>query len=107
MAELPAHRRLDQPQLGRRRFDLDTESFARLSERVARHPKARIRRRLVDRIRASVAEAGGVWARLAAFPFPYRSAFNLRVDLDEPSPEDYARFARARRPIDDCSTACS
>jgi len=73
-------------------------------ERVARHDKARIRRRLVDRLRQAVAASGGLWARLAPYPFPYRSAFNLRVDLDEPEPEDYARFAEARRPLDDCST---
>ena len=73
-------------------------------ERVARHPKARIRRKLVDRIRLAVTKAGGIWARLAPYPFPYRSAFNLRLDLDEHEPEDYARFARARRPLDDCST---
>jgi uncharacterized membrane protein len=36
MPELPANRRLDQPRLGRRRLELDPESFARLSERVAR-----------------------------------------------------------------------
>ena len=36
MPELPARRRLDQPQLGRRRLELDPESFARLSERIAR-----------------------------------------------------------------------
>ncbi len=75
-----------------------------LVERVARHPKARIRRRLIDRIRQAVTRSGGIWARIAPYPFPYRSAFNLRVDLDEPEPEDYARFAEARRPIDDCST---
>ncbi|WP_435010671.1 hypothetical protein P12x_001950 [Tundrisphaera lichenicola] len=75
-----------------------------LVERVARYPKARIRRRLIDRIRSAIVEAGGLWARLAIYPFPYRSAFNLRIDLDEPEPEDYARFAKARRPIDDCST---
>jgi hypothetical protein len=75
-----------------------------LTERVARHPKAAIRRRLLDRIREAVTGAGGLWARLSSFPFPYRSAFNFRVDLDEPFPEDYARFARARRPIDDCTT---
>ncbi len=75
-----------------------------LVERVSRHPKARIRRRLIERIRSAITEAGGIWARLAPYPFPYRSAFNLRIDLDEPEPEDYARFARARRPIDDCST---
>ena len=73
-------------------------------ERVGRQPKARIRRKLVDRIRQVVTEAGGIWARLAPYPFPYRSAFNLRLDLDEPEPLDYARFARARRPLDECST---
>jgi uncharacterized membrane protein len=36
MPEISANRRLDQPQLGRRRFELDPESFARISERVAR-----------------------------------------------------------------------
>jgi uncharacterized membrane protein len=36
MPDVPANRRLDQPQLGRRRFELDPESFARISERVAR-----------------------------------------------------------------------
>ena len=73
-------------------------------ERMNRHDKAAIRRRLVDRLRRDVTAVGGVWARLAAFPHPYRSAFNLRIDLDEPEPADYVRFARARRPIDDCST---
>ena len=36
MAEIPAHRRLDTPRLGRRRFEIDPDTFARLSERVAR-----------------------------------------------------------------------
>ena len=36
MPELPANRRLDQPRLGRRRLELDPESFARISERIAR-----------------------------------------------------------------------
>ena len=73
-------------------------------ERVARRPKARVRRRVVDRVRQAVASVGGIWARLAPYPFPYRSAFNLRLDLDECHPEDYARFAEARRPLDGCST---
>jgi uncharacterized membrane protein len=34
--ELPPSRRLDQPLDGRRRFEIDPETFARLSERVAR-----------------------------------------------------------------------
>jgi uncharacterized membrane protein len=36
MPEPFPHRRLDLPQLGRRRFELDPDTFARLSERVAR-----------------------------------------------------------------------
>jgi uncharacterized membrane protein len=36
MPEPFPQRRLDQPQLGRRRFELDPDTFARLSERVAR-----------------------------------------------------------------------
>ena len=76
----------------------------RLTERVARIDKAAVRRLLIDRIRDAVTRAGGVWARLAPYPHPYRSAFNFRADLDEPYPDDYFRYARARRPLDDCST---
>jgi hypothetical protein len=75
-----------------------------LVERVGRVPKAALRRRLIHRLRNAVVQAGGLWARLAAFPFPYRSAFHFRADLDEPVPDDYARFARARRPLADCCT---
>ncbi len=75
-----------------------------VSERVAGHDRARLRRRLVGRIREVVTKSGGVWARLSSFPFPYRSAFNLRVDLDEHLPDDYFAFARAREPIEDATT---
>jgi len=75
-----------------------------LSERVARFPKAWIRRRLIDKLRQAVTGAGGLWIRLASFPYPYRSAFSFRADLDEPEPDDYDRFARARTPLADCST---
>jgi hypothetical protein len=75
-----------------------------LTERVARHAKAPIRRRLLERLRHAVTSAGGTWVRLGAFPFPYRSAFNFRADLDETCVSDYARFARARRPLADCCT---
>jgi peptidoglycan/xylan/chitin deacetylase (PgdA/CDA1 family) len=75
-----------------------------LSERVARSPKAWIRRRLIARLREAVTAAGGVWIRLAPFPYPYRSAFSFRADLDESGPEDYHRFATARAPLDGCCT---
>jgi hypothetical protein len=75
-----------------------------LSERVARSPKAWIRQRLIGKLREAVTRAGGVWIRLASFPYPYRSAFSFRADLDEPVPEDYHRFAAARAPLDGCCT---
>jgi hypothetical protein len=75
-----------------------------LSERVARSPKAWIRRRLIASLREAITEAGGVWIRLAPFPYPYRSAFSFRADLDEPGPDDYHRFAKARAPLDGCCT---
>jgi hypothetical protein len=75
-----------------------------LSERVARSPKAWIRRRLIAKLREAVTGAGGVWIRLAPFPYPYRSAFSFRADLDEPGPDDYHRFATARAPLDGCCT---
>jgi hypothetical protein len=78
--------------------------FRKLSERVSRHDKGRIRRRLIGRLRQVVTAAGGVWIRLSPFPHPYRSAFSFRADLDEPSADDYFRYAAARTPLADCST---
>jgi hypothetical protein len=75
-----------------------------VSERVALFPKATIRRRLIGRLREAVTAAGGVWMRVAPFPYPYRSAFSFRADLDEPVPEDYHRFAAARAPLAGCCT---
>lgn len=75
-----------------------------LRERVSRFPKAWIRRRLIAALREAVLARGGVWMRLAPFPYPYRSAFNLRVDLDENEPDDYRRFAASRDALGDCCT---
>lgn len=75
-----------------------------LRERVARFPKAWIRRRLIAALRAEVLSRGGVWMRLAPFPYPHRSAFNLRVDLDENHPDDHRRFALFRDALGDCCT---
>lgn len=75
-----------------------------LVERVSRRPKAAIRRRLIERLRDRIWALGGVWMRLAPFPYPYRSAFSLRADLDESVPDDYHRFAKARTTLDGCAT---
>ncbi|MDR3636728.1 MAG: hypothetical protein P4L84_23190 [Isosphaeraceae bacterium] len=75
-----------------------------LTEHVARYDRGTIRRKLVHRLRLAIQHEGGLWARLAPYPYPYRSAFNFRVDLDEPAPDDYRRFARARRRVEDCCT---
>jgi peptidoglycan/xylan/chitin deacetylase (PgdA/CDA1 family) len=75
-----------------------------LTERVSRYPKAAVRRRLLEPLRRAVTAAGGLWARLAPYPFPYRSAFSFRADLDETNVDDYARFARARHRLADCCT---
>lgn len=76
----------------------------RLVERVSCVDRRSIRIQLITRLRELVRRAGGLWARLAAYPDPYRSAFNLRVDLDEPNAEDYFAFACEREPLADCTT---
>jgi hypothetical protein len=75
-----------------------------VSERVARYAKGRLRRHLIGRLREAVIGAGGVWMRVSPFPYPYRSAFSFRADLDESVPEDYHRFALARAALGPCST---
>ncbi len=75
-----------------------------LRERVCRHPKAWIRRRLIDGLREQLLSVGGSWIRLAPYPHPYRSVFTFRVDLDEPFPDDYHRFAIPRNLLADCTT---
>jgi len=42
-----------------------------------------LRRAAVPQVRRLVEQAGGVWARIAPFPFGYRSAFCFRFDHDE------------------------
>jgi hypothetical protein len=81
-------------------WDIDDAGELRIRERVGRFPKAWIRRCLIDGLREAVTAAGGVWIRLSPYPFPYRSAFNLRIDLDEAAPDEYRRFALARRPLE-------
>ena len=40
-------------------------------------------------LRAEIELSGGVWLRVAAYPFPYRSALNFRIDYDEYHPQHF------------------
>jgi peptidoglycan/xylan/chitin deacetylase (PgdA/CDA1 family) len=75
-----------------------------LVERVSKYDQYAIRIDLISRLRQKILAAGGLWARISPYPYPYRSAFNFRADLDESYPEDLQRFAVARKPVDDCTT---
>jgi peptidoglycan/xylan/chitin deacetylase (PgdA/CDA1 family) len=61
----------------------------RLETEAARVNKRRVREELMDRLRGWVESQGGLWLRVAPFPFPYRSAFCLRIDHEDYQPEDF------------------
>jgi hypothetical protein len=73
-------------------------------ERISRIDQGFLREQLLQALRNLVDRHGGTWVRLARYPYPYRSAFNFRADLDEPYPRDFRRFARASLAIADCTT---
>ncbi len=60
-----------------------------VTETVARFDKREVRRLLLTRLRRKVEQAGGIWLRIAAFPYPYRSAFNFRIDYDDYHAADF------------------
>lgn len=59
-------------------------------ETVARVDKRCVRERLLADLRKRVEAVGGIWLRIGAFPYPYRSAFNFRIDHDDFVPDDFA-----------------
>ncbi len=61
----------------------------RLIEVIAAVDKRRLRRQMLGGLRKLIETAGGIWLRVSAFPFPYRSAFNFRIDYDEYEPRDF------------------
>lgn len=61
----------------------------RLHEHVSRYDKLRVRRKLLEGVRRLVEQRGGLWMRVAGYPFPYRSAFNFRIDYDECDLDDF------------------
>lgn len=60
-----------------------------LVEEIARFDKRAVRRRLLDLLREEIERLGGIWLRVAAFPFPYQSALNFRLDYDHYDPADF------------------
>ena len=62
------------------------------SEEICRVDKRDIRRKIMARLRRLVERRGGVWLTVSPYPFPYRSAFNLRIDYDQYDAEDFARL---------------
>ena len=60
-----------------------------VGEEVARVDKRTLRRQIIEPLRQRIEEAGGIWLRVAAFPFPYRSALNFRIDYDQYEPPDF------------------
>jgi hypothetical protein len=65
------------------------------SEEIGRTDKHSLRRKLMARLRRIVERRGGVWLGVSAHPFPYRSAFNLRIDYDQFDPGDFYRLQTA------------
>ncbi len=66
-----------------------------VAECVARVDKHEVRRRMTERLRGLIEACGGIWLRVAAYPFPYRSALNFRVDYDEFDAGDFDRTLSA------------
>ena len=66
-----------------------------IREEVARINKRQIRRQLMARLRRRLEELGGVWLCVSPYPFPYQSAFNLRIDHDEYDAQDFASLLKA------------
>jgi len=60
-----------------------------LAEEIARVDKRAVRRRVLEKLRERIEKAGGIWLRVSAFPFPYRSALGFRIDYDEYDPADF------------------
>jgi hypothetical protein len=73
-------------------------------EEIARVDKRAVRRRLMARLRSEVKRRGGVWMNVAAFPHPYRSAVNFRIDYDDLDERDFATTLDAVRGYEDATS---
>jgi len=60
-----------------------------VAEEIATVDRRALRRQILGRLRERLEEVGGVWLCVGAFPFPYRSAVNFRIDYDQFDPADF------------------
>ncbi|HUY87574.1 MAG TPA: hypothetical protein VMV10_02450 [Pirellulales bacterium] len=72
-----------------------------VGENVARHDKRALRERLLADLRKLVENAGGIWLRVSAFPFAYRTAFNFRIDHDDYHAADFEATLTAAEGYED------
>lgn len=75
-----------------------------LAEDVARIDKGTVRRRLMGALASRIQAEGGIWLRLSAYPFPYRAAFNFRIDHDDYEPADFETTLDALRGHESATT---
>jgi len=75
-----------------------------VSEEMARTDRRAVRRSVLEELRDAVEDAGGIWLCVSAYPFPYRSAMNFRIDHDEFDADDFASTLRAIRGHEDCTS---
>ncbi len=60
-----------------------------VAEEIARVDRRAVRRKLLASLREQIERSGGIWLGVAAFPFPYRSALNFRIDYDRYDRQDF------------------
>jgi hypothetical protein len=75
-----------------------------VSEEIARVHRREVRRTVLGELRDLIEEAGGIWLCVSAYPFPYRSAFNFRIDHDDFDPRDFDATLRAIAGHEDCTS---
>jgi len=73
-------------------------------EEVAHIDKRAVRRTAMALLRGLIERQGGVWFKLAPFPYRYRSAFNFRFDHDDFVAADFDAVLSALRGCEDAAS---
>ena len=60
-----------------------------VTEEIARVDRRAVRQEIIGPLRQMIEDAGGIWLCVSAYPFPYRSALNFRIDYDQYDREDF------------------